>query len=738
MNNFILNEPSDEQLEIINNLSNFNIVVDSVAGCGKTTTNLHLAKYYSNKNILLLTYNRRLKIETQKKVQLLQLNNLEVHSYHSFCVKFYYNKCFTDDGIIYILKNKIKINSSIDYDIIILDEAQDICPLYYELILKIISENKKLPRLCILGDIYQSIYDFNKADYRYIIYSDQLLNINKDLWKNIKLSYSFRMTTQIADFINNCILNSNRIKCIKDGIKPRYIICDTFGDKYGTSTSCYDEVINYLNHGFNYEDIFILAPSIKSEQSPVRQLANKISNSGRPIYVPNSDEDKIDEDIIKNKIVFSTFHQTKGLERKVIIIFNIDDSYFKYYKQNMNEYICPNEIYVALTRAQERITCFHHYKNNYIPFIKHNLLKDYCDFEQHIKLYNNNKERKNKKNVKTPVTGLIKHLPIEVINKSLEFLNYITINEASSFINIPIKTQQKNNLYENVSDITGIAIPAYFQYINSGNMDIFKILNTQKINVTINNSDSDTDSENNNDFIDDKVQKTNSYDIKNIDLENLTINELLFISNKYNSYTSGYDYKINQINDYNWLSQENLNLAINRLKKYISNDALFEVKFDCENKNELSNRKIIGFIDCIDNNTIWEFKCIKQLEKEHILQLGCYMYLFSQDLQKKNLCNEFKLDKLNNDLKKCKTQKKINEKKLEIENLSNIIIKNNIDNYKFKLFNIFNEEIIEISSTDGNLKNMIEFIINKKFFNSKKTTDLEFIDQNKKIFNNYN
>jgi len=368
----ILIDPSNEQIDIINNLKVNNIIVDSVAGCGKTTTNLHIAKQYNQLKILLLTYNTRLKLDTREKVNKLNLTNLEVHSYHSFCVKYLNNKCFTDDGIINILKKNVEPIQNINYDILILDEAQDISPLYYELIIYIIKYNIiKNPKLCILGDRYQSIYDFNNADNRYIIYSDLLFNINNFNWNKKKLSTSFRLTAENANFINNCIIDQNRINSIKTGIKPRYIICDTFCyEKINFESPCYNEIKYYLNLGYLHEDIFVLAPSVKSNSSPIRQLANQISKSNIPIYVPNSDEEKIDEDIIKNKIVFSTFHQSKGLERKVVIVFNIDDSYFKYYKKNVNPYSCPNEIYVALTRSIDRLTCFHHYKNNYINFIE--------------------------------------------------------------------------------------------------------------------------------------------------------------------------------------------------------------------------------------------------------------------------------------------------------------------------------------------------------------------------------
>jgi superfamily II DNA or RNA helicase len=95
-----LPEFSIEQYNIIQQLSlNNNVVVDSVAGSGKTTTNLHIAKRFPLFLILLLTYNKKLKLETREKAKKLGINNIEVHSYHSFCVKYYDNECFNDSII---------------------------------------------------------------------------------------------------------------------------------------------------------------------------------------------------------------------------------------------------------------------------------------------------------------------------------------------------------------------------------------------------------------------------------------------------------------------------------------------------------------------------------------------------------------------------------------------------------------------------------------------------------------
>ncbi|MBA43051.1 MAG: hypothetical protein CMF62_03465 [Magnetococcales bacterium] len=109
-----------EQKLVTDSIKRNNIIVDSVAGSGKTTTNLHIAKQYTDKKILLVTYNKKLKIETREKIQKYKLKNIEVHSYHSFCVKYYYNKCYTDSEIKMLLNKNLSPLLPIEFDILII------------------------------------------------------------------------------------------------------------------------------------------------------------------------------------------------------------------------------------------------------------------------------------------------------------------------------------------------------------------------------------------------------------------------------------------------------------------------------------------------------------------------------------------------------------------------------------------------------------------------------------------
>ncbi len=106
INKYELPPASLEQQNAVNSIINGNnLILDSVAGSGKTTTILHIATQNKDKNILLLTYNKKLKLETQERRDKLELTNLEVHSYHAFGVKYYSHKCHIDSGIIKVIEN---------------------------------------------------------------------------------------------------------------------------------------------------------------------------------------------------------------------------------------------------------------------------------------------------------------------------------------------------------------------------------------------------------------------------------------------------------------------------------------------------------------------------------------------------------------------------------------------------------------------------------------------------------
>ena len=62
--------PSSEQENIVNDLGQGKcVVVDAVAGSGKTSTSLFASKRLDGRKFLLLTYNRKLCDETRDKIK---------------------------------------------------------------------------------------------------------------------------------------------------------------------------------------------------------------------------------------------------------------------------------------------------------------------------------------------------------------------------------------------------------------------------------------------------------------------------------------------------------------------------------------------------------------------------------------------------------------------------------------------------------------------------------------------
>ena len=587
-----------------------------------------------------------------------------------------------------LLKKKSIINT-IDYDIIILDETQDMSELYYELFCKIYKDNSKKAKICIFGDIKQSIFTFNNADERYIVYADKLFNFNNLLWKQCKLNESFRITYEMSLFINKCLLNDDILISNKiSNNKPRYILCDCFC----ADTKTLDEIKYYLNKGYKNDEIFILAPSVKNLNMPIRVLENKIKKElpDIQVYVPSSDEEKLDEDILNNKLVFSTFHQVKGLERKVVLIFNFDSSYFKYYNKYKDVYKCPNEIYVATTRASEHLTIIHNNSCDYLQFINKENLNLYCDIEivNNIELYNDYKLNNIKR---ISVTNLVKHLPYNIIDTCINLIEQISLMKSNKLIHIRTKSKQPNG-YENVSDITGIAIPCYLELKTKGQINILKHLKKE-------NDD-------------------------NFNIDKIKPKDLLYIANRWHHKQNGFLFRLCQIKYYDWLSENTLSKCFERmLKLNISKEAEYEIYHEIKLNNGIL---INGYIDCIDTHNLYEFKCTQTIESIHILQLIGYMYLYETYKQNIILTNEEEL--LNLD---------INIDILKIKEIKNTIQLNKTPT-KYYINNILSDECIQLKCSIENLQKIINILIDYKYNNIHTISDEIFLSKNLVITNKYN
>lgn len=231
-------------------LTGKNILVDACIGSGKTTTIQKLCgKYHSSKKILYLTYNKLLKIDAQNKIR---KRNILVQNYHgfSFMVLKDYGKSVAQSVLIQELL-KLKPNI-VPYDVLILDEYQDISQEISELLLYIKSFNPSM-QIIAVGDMEQKIYDYTTLDV--IAFIKEFLGDYEKLefTKCFRLSQDFAAKLgriwhkKITGVNKNCIvekLKLNDVIKILSKQNPKDILC------LGKNKGCRDILLNRLESQF--------------------------------------------------------------------------------------------------------------------------------------------------------------------------------------------------------------------------------------------------------------------------------------------------------------------------------------------------------------------------------------------------------------------------------------------------------------------------------------------------------
>ena len=611
--------PSGEQQNIIDCVKEgFNVLVDAVAGSGKTTTILFLAEQMPEKRFTLFTYNAKLKSETRERASKLGLKNIEIHSYHSFGVAHYIDSCVTDTDLINIINLNFPLKNNFGSQIIILDETQDMTPLYFKFVHKaLVDMNKMTCQLVVLGDNMQCIYDFPQkgADLRFLTMADKLYNALP--WKKLSLQTSYRITRPMEHFINEVVLGYPRMKSVKDSEHPvTYISGDIFKK---VPEYIYKEISKLLEI-YKPDDIFILAPSVRTrnEMNPIKKLENLLVKRGIPCYVPLTDDEDLKDDALAKKVVFSSFHQSKGLERKVVIVYNFNASYFTYYAKTIDKDICPNTMYVAITRALERLyVVAEDNDSNSFSFL--NMAK--MDGVKRVILGTSKGVQKEKGEV-VPlrrVTDLTRFLPDELTMKIVDLCKMEVIKAPYLSIDIPDSITTDAGLVEMVYELNGTAIPTIYEHRLTGSISIWKDLQEHFSK----NMMCDSSKEKN--YMKEKIESVLRIPKTSADY--------LKLANVYSAFMSGYIHKIAQIKDYNWFSDSTVEELYSVLKGTIgeqSESSEFEHTLDDKYDFHGKEVQVCGRADLVDGEVLWELKCVGVLKAEHYVQLALYAWLWQR------------------------------------------------------------------------------------------------------------
>ena len=665
----------EQQIAIDYILAGDNVVLDAVAGSGKSTTVLSLARQLNTNNdsnsttntrILQLAYNAILRKDVQLKLKENDIQNVKVHTFHSLAVRYYSSAAHTDTGLRKIIRDNILPKDKIPlYRILVLDEAQDMSFLYFQFMTKFAFDMGSNFQLFILGDYMQSIYEFKGADIRALTHAHIIWRnhpfLSSRAFQQCTLQTSYRITNQHARFNNDVLLGMPRLKAMKDGPNVEYIR----NNRGNLEKVVIAKIKQWLQSpGVSPGDIFVLAASIKGINGNVRRMENVLVERGIPCYVPIFDTEGIEDRVIEGKLVFSTFHSVKGRERPYVIIMGFDQSYFDMYGQELPTDKCPNVFYVACTRSTHKMVLLEKCDDYYdrpLDCLKktHREIRDegYADFHgvPGEKFYEKSPFKPDSDELKerffdVAPSELAKYVPDHILETISPLVDTIFIQEAEpteeSTIDIPNVIQTSRGLYEDVCDLNGIAIPSIYydhlfrKYERESNKPVN--IGANILRHIINESLCDT-TENQcltlKRLIDKMPEKCD------------TAADYLRLSNLYVACKERLLFKWNQIgeDDYGWLSDDTVNAFMERLDTVIGVEchdtpplvehSIIDREMEAETATintilqtymlQLTRKiRFSARADLITKRTLWELKCTGSITIEHKLQTVLYAWLW--------------------------------------------------------------------------------------------------------------
>ena len=324
----------EQQLFIEQALKGQNILVNACIGSGKTTAiQLLCNRIPKNKRILYLTYNKLLKLDAQAKIK---NTNVKVQNYHGIAW-FYLHRINISAGVGDLITRFNETKPPIDhYDVLIIDEYQDIETELSTLLEYIKSTNPRM-QIIAVGDMQQKIYDKTNLDVAAFI--------NQFLGKHLELEFTqcFRLSAALAERLgriwckkivgvnSDCIVEEMNMAQIADFLatqRPQDILC--LGSRNGD-----------------------LSKTLNTLEKEHPATFNK-----RTVYASISDNDSIGSaQPTPNTAIFTTFDSSKGLERKVCVIFDYTESYWqaRISKPQQSYEILRNIFCVAASRGKSHI-----------------------------------------------------------------------------------------------------------------------------------------------------------------------------------------------------------------------------------------------------------------------------------------------------------------------------------------------------------------------------------------------
>lgn len=331
---------TDEQQRVVDAvLAGHDVIVDSVLGSGKTSTIQQLCASLNQKRptdkLLYLTYSKLLREEAQRRVF-----GAKVTNYHGIVYAPLRQAGF-DPGIsesVGVFNRKFdEVSSYVDtYDVMIIDEYQDITEEYAELLEHLKSKNPSM-QIVMVGDMEQKVRDTSRHNAQEFA---KRFCVNPML---LQFTRSFRMGEDMGKRLSRAwgkpikgVNPSQEVSCIgyneavglllEMADRPQDILC--LGKNRGDMTSVLNIIEQRKPESFNKSTVY----------ASTRQRGQNAASS-------------------QNAAIFTTFDASKGLERDTVFIFDYDEQNFdiRLGFDDADPVVLRNIFLVAASRGKRRV-----------------------------------------------------------------------------------------------------------------------------------------------------------------------------------------------------------------------------------------------------------------------------------------------------------------------------------------------------------------------------------------------
>lgn len=337
--------------------SGFNVKIIACAGAGKTSLMLRIAEACGKKTVIL-TYNRALTDECNKRISELNLTNTKCHTIHSMFGICAGKTCQTDIDLLH--DGDV---SRFSADLVCIDESQDLRPTFYNALCRILPLGSQY---VVAGDPHQTLYDFYVGDESTSKYLDgapcMFAKFSSRTWVEHNLNGSYRMTASIADIASRVWGTTIHGLSANQDRHVTYLLVNPYSRA----------VCSYLKnlittHGS--DNVMILNRTVSGSGNPLRSHVNFLLGNGFRFHIKEHARGFSSDHPCNGMTRLWTYCASKGCEADIVVVFGVHLSSM------------GNDVGVAVSRAKRHLIIIHDDRHPVSPRFESSACIEWCTLQ---------------------------------------------------------------------------------------------------------------------------------------------------------------------------------------------------------------------------------------------------------------------------------------------------------------------------------------------------------------------